>query len=104
MSRRLHDASVPYPQVLAVVSAADPEALISAGMPADEYEPEAAELAAILRAGNRLDAGVLVSVWRWWFGDGSVLGAAAPAVVAKLAADLDALRSAAGPAPGSLSR
>jgi len=94
VTRDLHDASEPYAQVLAVVSAADPESLISAGAPTDEYVPEAAELAAILRAGHRVDAGVLVSVWGWWFGGDSILVTADPAVAEGLAADLNALRVA----------
>ena len=93
MIKRQHDVSQPYPKVFALVSRADPEGLLAGGAPKNEYEAEAAELAAILRAGNPVSEPVLLSVWQWWFGCDSVLAGASPAVVAELAADLDALRA-----------
>lgn len=58
-----------FEHVLAVLTRHDPEGLISAGAPADEYEPEAQNLTARLRAGQPITEEVLTQVWADWFSD-----------------------------------
>lgn len=71
-----------------VLSQRDPEELLAVGAPADEYAPEANDLAQRLRDGQQITREVVVEVWERWFGPDS--GYARKAV----AEDLDALATA----------
>ena len=55
-----------------IVARADPEGLLAAGAPADEYDREAEDLLRLVRQG-RLDEQSVTAVWREWFGAGSRL-------------------------------
>lgn len=81
-------------QVLAVLSRHDPEGLLSLpDMPADEYEPEAADFAARLARGQVVTEDVVVEVWEHWFGPGSgFVTHSGSSEKRALAADLDRLR------------
>lgn len=75
------------------MSREDPEGLLAAGAPADEYANEAVDLAALLRAGQPVTGDVLVEVWERWFGPGSGYVRRTPKPqIDQLAAELSALR------------
>lgn len=80
--------------VLALLSDADPYGLAPGtdeGAPADEYEPEAAEVARILREHGSVTVQDLERVWLRWF-DVSMVGQIGSARVARLVRDLNDLR------------
>lgn len=62
----------PLNSVAKTVSAAfaelDPEHLIAAGAPADEYDPEARHLVALHDEGVCVDTNVVQRVWEYYFG------------------------------------
>jgi hypothetical protein len=79
--------------VRAVLNEHDPEGLLELGAPADEYDPEAEEFVRLLARGDEIKSAVVVDVWEHWFGPESVYAThASPAEIARLAADLNALR------------
>ena len=73
-----------------VVDALDPEGLLAAGAPADEYSPEAASLAELVTAGPVSAEGVF-AVWEGWFGPGSAV-ARDPDLLRRLTAALTGLQ------------
>jgi hypothetical protein len=81
-------------QVLAVISAHDPEGLLEFPfVPRDEYNPEAKDFETRIRPGQHLTAAVVTEVWERWFGPASgYVTYAKPGEIEGLAADLDALR------------
>lgn len=86
------DRRLPLEAVLRVLSREDPEGLLAAGAPTEEYSNEAADLAELLRDGRPVTGEVLVQVWELWFGPGSGFVRRTPKPqVDKLAAELDAL-------------
>ena len=87
------DRRPPFAAVLGVLSRKDPEGLLSVGAPADEYEPEADDLARRLRSGRGITGEVLVDVWERWFGpDSGYVRRTSKPQIDKLAAELDALQ------------
>jgi hypothetical protein len=87
------DVRPPFEAVLDVLNREDPEGLLAAGAPVDEYANEAADLAGRLRDGRAVTREVLVDVWERWFGPGSgFVRRASSAQLVALAAELDALR------------
>lgn len=76
-----------------MLSREDPEGLLAAGAPLDEYSNEAADLAGVLRDGRPVTGEVLVDVWEHWFGPGSGYARRASSVqINQLAEELNALR------------
>lgn len=71
----------------------DPEGLLEAGAPLDEYSNEAADLAGLLRGGRPVTGDVLADVWEHWFGpDSGYVRRTSKRQINKLAEKLDALR------------
>ncbi|MGH3436959.1 MAG: hypothetical protein ACRDRN_10900 [Sciscionella sp.] len=62
------DRRAPFAAVLDVLSNHDPEGLLSAGAPADEYTLEADDFARRLRDSQQITGDVVVEVWERWFG------------------------------------
>jgi hypothetical protein len=89
-----HDGAPLLEQVLAAVSAYDPEGLFWwRNMPLDEYEIEARELTNLIGDGCLVTPDVVTEVWEKWFGPGSgFVTDAKPGEIEGLAADLDAIR------------
>lgn len=76
-----------------MLSREDPEGLLAAGGPLDEYSNEAADLAGVLRDGRTITGEVLVDVWEHWFGPGSgYVRRASGHQINELAEELNALR------------
>ena len=87
------DRRPPLTAVLGVLNREDPEGLLAVGAPADEYEPEADDLARRLRDGRRITGEALVEVWEHWFGPGSgYVRRTSKYEIDKLAAELDVLQ------------
>ncbi|ALG14320.1 hypothetical protein [Kibdelosporangium phytohabitans] len=79
--------------VRAVLNEHDPEGLLDLGAPDDEYDFEAEDFVRLLAHGDAIEPAVVVDVWERWFGPASVyVSSATPAEIARLAADLNALR------------
>lgn len=53
--------------VHAAVDREDPEGLLASGAPADEYDPEVDDLAALVR-GGAVTAQQVRAIWERWFG------------------------------------
>ena len=58
--------------VKAVIDAEDPEGLLAAGAPADEYSVEVPDLTQLV-AEQRVTAADVLDVWEHWLGPGSSL-------------------------------
>jgi len=58
--------------VKAVIDVEDPEGLLAAGAPADEYSVEVPNLAQLV-AEQRVTAAGVLAIWEHWFGPGSSL-------------------------------
>ncbi len=87
------DSRPPFEAVLQVLNREDPEGLLAAGAPLDEYSNEAADLAVLLREGRPVTTEVLVDVWEHWFGpDAGYVRRASKTQIDHLAKELDALR------------
>ena len=87
------DRRPPFAAVHDVLNHHDPEGLLEIGAPRDEYEPEVEEIATRLRNGQPVTSGVLVQIWERWFGpDSGYVSTANDQELARLAAELDALR------------
>ncbi len=52
-----------------VVNEADPECLMQAGFPVDEYDPEVAQLVSLVLGPSAPSEAEVVAVWQRWFGD-----------------------------------
>jgi predicted transcriptional regulator YdeE len=79
--------------VIAVLGAHDPEGLVELDVPAEEYDLEAEEFVGLLTRGVEITSAVVVDVWERWFGpESGYVTHASPAEIARLAADLNALR------------
>lgn len=79
-------------EVRSVIDRHDPEGLLAMGVPADEYEPEAAALARVLARGTGITSTEVVEVWEHWFGPGSgFVTHSSQAELDAFTADLDAL-------------
>jgi hypothetical protein len=80
-------------EVREVLNKHDPECLLELGAPADEYDPEAREFVRLLARGEEIKPAAVVDVWERWFGpESGYVANAGPAEIARLAADLNALR------------
>ncbi|MEU4830158.1 hypothetical protein [Streptosporangium sp. NPDC023615] len=71
----------------------DPEGLLKAGAPDDEYEPEVKDLAALVRGENVITAESVAAVFDHWFGETSTWTTRCPGEVSQVAAELEAMRS-----------
>jgi hypothetical protein len=84
-----------FAAVRRVVDAADPEGLLGLGAPADEYDPEVADLVRLVLRSEAPTVGEVVGAWQRWSGDDHRLtGDRAAAVVAELTGIDDRFRDA----------
>ncbi len=81
-----------------VVAEHDPEGLLAAGAPADEYAPEVQALVGLVVRGPVRAADVL-GVWERWFGPGSGL-LESPALLDRLTGELAEVRRRCVPGAG----
>jgi hypothetical protein len=72
-----------------VLAEYDSEGLIRIGAPADEYEPEARELARVAMAGSPITVDVLADLFHRWFGPAARLPRKPEAQLARLATTID---------------
>lgn len=80
-------------EVIRRLNAHDLAGVMNLGVPADEYSPEAEDLAALMAQGVPITAGLVADIWHKWFGEPSGQpGAPTPAMEA-LAADIRGLQS-----------
>jgi hypothetical protein len=70
--------------------------VLDLGAPADEYDPEMEDFAALIAARETITPEVVATVWHKWFGDsfGETAGQPAPptSAMVALAADLQAIQ------------
>jgi hypothetical protein len=76
--------------VHAAVAGEDPEGLLALGTPADEYDPEIADLVGLV-LNESVTEGRVLEIWEGWFGPGSGL-ADHPEVLRRLTAALTGLQ------------
>jgi hypothetical protein len=86
------DRRPPFTAVESVLTEHDPENLLRAGAPADEYAPEADDFARRLREGQRITGDVVVEVWERWFGPASCYAGATAKDPRALAMAMDECR------------
>lgn len=75
------------------LNAHDLAGVMDHGAPADEYAPEAEDLAALMAQGTTITAGFVADIWQKWFGEPSGQPGAPTAAMEALAADLRVLQS-----------
>ncbi|MFI6297760.1 hypothetical protein ACIBEJ_39640 [Nonomuraea sp. NPDC050790] len=78
--------------VRALINQHDPEGLLAAGAPDDEYDPEVSDLAALVCGKDEITAAAVGSVWNRWFNMSPNWCTREPEQVNQIAAALARLR------------
>lgn len=93
VARIERDRRPPFVAAHDVLNCHDPERLLEAGLPDDEYDAEVEEIAGRIRSGVPITSKWLVEFWEHRFGpDSGYVTRATGHEVATLAAELNALR------------
>lgn len=82
-----------FQQVRGVINRRDPEGLLLADAPEDEYDSEVKDLVELVRGGNQITGESVAAVFDRWFENAGSWTSRRPDEVSEVAAELEAIRT-----------